>query len=364
MIPSVKDVYPESNRKGSRPYRFTFGDRDKTPAEDIEKRLHIFQEALFEIGLGLAKDSGNPRLDFDWDPKRYENDSGRFERPPFWYTDYVTEFSETQSYVDYRNSMPEPARQALDVIVGQAREESYFSEEARDNHGNIRREPGKGYTPSKLAAALKELWKHNILLDSRLTEAEDFFLCGIGGIEIPTRKSSMQREFAQLRSNLEWMAHPENAPRIALAFFYSRLAQHLGESDPKALDAARFVAARLMENEDLGPEVIMEAVQAPWLRREPKIEAAVPSRLSVANLIVVAAKLITAAPKPSAPPYDVWPGLREVSALQKSAPRMLEDYKRLRSGSWARQELQNLDDYLRKDVKSQKPEQNGPELQQ
>ncbi|MDE2029946.1 MAG: hypothetical protein KGI97_05200 [Alphaproteobacteria bacterium] len=306
-------TYPQSRRMYSTPYPCY--QQRLLPSEEA-KSIAIFKDALAEIGENLIGAPFNYCFDMDKFLAPYFSPSMHNE-------DTVIAFSGTKAYQAYKSTLSPEGREALDFItthIAAHKASKTYGTPSQDNVIPINHK--HPYDTQKLAKAFKNLWKDDILLDPRLTQAEEFFFCAPQSTD-PAKDNRMlpYTDEDRYRASLEWMIAPKNAQQIALMFLYSRLAQHYGETDSRSLKIAKNVAA-LIENgkENDVIDTLMHSPRRYWLQAQ----AAGKGALHLFRL----AFTILAAPK-----------IRKPVGLALSAANMIKDYKRLRDGSWATNQL-------------------------
>lgn len=319
------DTYPASRRIYSRPYPCYFQHLYDKP---IDKEMAEFREALHSIGEDLL---GKP---FDWNLD-VDFRASQWFSPPFWNENKVTELTSARNKM--KASLPMEAQIALDAIIGHIAQAKVL-EPVPGKHNSFQRQTP--YDTALLAKNFKVLWQHDIMLDARLTQAEEMFFYS----DRLANDDFHYRAPANLAASLDWVAQPENAKRVALMFLYSRLAQHYGEVDPRSFAFAQKVAAEL---DGGGRAAVIEKLRSlPASYYAETAGAKKPLHVSFFE-----AAYMRVAPF-IAPLKNIFiretgadyadgrdnnrGGLVNAAALAASAQTMADDYLRLADGSWAK----------------------------
>lgn len=311
----INDTYPEARRIFSRPFAIYLN----RPPETQE--LSDFFNALYGVGESLIGDPFEICCDLDYANKKYAHIPA-----PFWHEQTISQFSKTEKYTQYIETLPTEVQSALTTIVDQIKL-SYESMNKAPNH--------KTYDLGVLRKAFEKYWEHEILLDARLGHAEEMFAYAADKPEgrYHTYESFDVVDKERLTATLAWMEKPENAHRIAQTFLYSRIAQHLDETDPRSVK----IAIRIMRAIDAG-----EGSKAAMLELAPKQKPELERREKGGLLQTVAKFLLKKKPVIEEQP-ETGLTIREPEAFARSIPHIIEDYKRLRDGVWAREKLQEID---------------------
>lgn len=319
------DTYPASRRIYSRPYPCYFQHLYDKP---IDKEMAEFREALHSIGEDLLGKPFHWSLDTDFSAVQWFS-------PPYWNEDKVTELRRARNKM--KASLPLEAQIALDAIVGHIAQAKIMVP-VPGKHNTVQRQTP--YDVSLLAKNFKVLWQHDIMLDARLTYAEDMFFHS----DTMMKDDFHHRTSANLAASLDWMAQPENAKRVALMFLYSRLAQHYGEVDPHSFAFAQKVAAELDGGgraavtgklRSLPASYYAESFGAKQPLHRAFLEAA---SMRVAPLLTsLKETFVRGIGLDSADERDNnTGGLVNAAALAASAEAIVDDYLRLADGSWAK----------------------------
>lgn len=291
--------YPNSRRMTSRPYYgFLHTHKERQPLT-----LHIFKNALLDIGQSMV---GHPFY--------YCCDVDRFPTPcfspSFFSITPIVKYTETGDFQQYRTCLPESVRQALDNIT----KVLVDTEEIDRKRAEGKKIEPFAYDLSDLTASFKVYWDHDTMMDARIIHAEELFFRG-------NEQKTLHGEEGKERyiASLEWMAHPENASRVALMFLYSRLAQHFGETNDDSWPIAQAFAERLDQGGN-DKDVIESAPQM----LEDYLSLRQHGGDGRENL-----KLRDDNKNPNI----------NVAALKQSMPQMVEDYHDLRTGRWAKEQI-------------------------
>lgn len=309
------ETYPFARRLFSRPFSYKVWVDEDISALAQTMRL---KNALFEMGKSFVDDFGAPVL-IDETLRR-----PGYYSPCFWHDRTVAEASQTSILTAYRETLSEAGQKGLDVLVADA----MLADAAMKDPSTER----QARNEAALLPAFQALWQADPFLDPRLAIAEILFENMAREPERSYHFKDLHFEGDRLKASMEKLQEPRFAQLVAQMFVYSRLAQHLGEHNPRSFDAALKVAFAMNHGGGLHAiEQLVRAYDAP-----PVLQGAAQN---------VCTRLLSHFSSGPAPVRQE--PLKHGWALLKSAPKIVEDYLRISDGSWAKGVWMALDKKMR-----------------